>query len=128
MAESPNVISNKERASVVLHFTANVANIAVAGNTAVSNVAKDNEFVVGAQINQAIFGSPSGNGAYWVVKRGANTVLVLDSTAAIDFAGNGMAITQYPAANLSVELVGSTSGFLTLELQKTNAESEYLAG
>ncbi len=126
MAESPFIISNKERASVVLHFTANAAGIVIVGNTSSSNIAKDNEIVRGAAINQTIFGSPSGG--YWVVKRGANTVLVLDSTAAIDYAGNGMAINQYPTADLSVELVDATTGFLMIELQKINSDPEYLAG
>jgi len=128
MAESPNVIANRERASAVLHFTANVANIVVVGNTSISNIAEDDETVNGAFISQVICGSPSGNGAYWVIKRGANTVAVVDSTAAIDFAGAGMALNLYPTANLSVELVGSTDGFLMVELQKINAESQYLAG
>lgn len=128
MAESPNVILNRERASTVLHFTANTGPIVISGNTSVSNIAEDNETVNGAFISQAIFGSPSGSGAHWIVKRGANTVLVLDSTAQLDFAGTGLAVNLYPTADLSVELVGSTSGFLMLELQKINAEPEYLAG
>jgi hypothetical protein len=127
MPESPNVIINRKNASVVLHFTANTANVVIVGNSSVSNIAKPGEIVNGASIAQAIFGSPSGNAAHWIVKRGANTVLVLDSTAALDFAGTGMAIGIHATANLSVELVGSTTGFLTLELQKLNSRLEYLA-
>lgn len=127
MAESPNVIINRERASCVLHFTANTSDIVITGNTSVSNIAKDDETVNGAYISQIICGSPSGDGAYWVVKRGANTVAVVDSTASIDFAGTGMPITRWPTANLSVTLVGSTDGFLMIELQKINAEPQYLA-
>lgn len=128
MAESPNIISNRERASAVLHFTANTGPIVVVGNTSVSNIAEDDETVNGAAITQIVCGSPSGNGSYWKILRGANTVAVLDSTCTIDFAGAGMSLNIYPTATLSVQLVGATDGFLMIELQKLNAESQYLAG
>lgn len=128
MAESPNVIANRERASVTLHFTANTGPIVIVGDTSVSNIAEDDETVNGAYISQIICGSPSGNGAYWKILRGANTVAVVDSTAFIDFAGAGMSLNLYPLADLSVQLIGSDDGFLMVELQKVNAESQYLAG
>lgn len=122
-----NVIINRKNTSAVLHFTAN-ATIVVAGNSSVSNIAYPNETVTGASITQAVFGSPSGPGAHWIVKRGANTVAVFDSTAQLDFAGCGMPITLWPSANLTVELVGSNTGFLMLEVQKLNSQLDYLAG
>lgn len=122
------ITSNRERSSAVLHFTANTADIVMVGNSSVSAIAKDNETVNGVYISQVICGSPSGNGAYWTIKRGANTVAVVDSTAAIDFAGAGMAISLWPAATLSVELTGAEDGFLMIELQKVGSEIEYLAG
>ena len=67
MPESPNVIINRKNASVVLHFTANTANVVIVGNSSVSNIAKPGEIVNGASIAQAIFGSPSGNAAHWIV-------------------------------------------------------------
>jgi len=121
-----NVIINRKNTSAVLHFTAN-ATVVIAGNSSVSNVAYLNETVKGASITQATFGSPSGSGAYWVVKRGANTVAVFDSTAQLDFAGYGIPITLFPAANLTVELVGSSNGFLMLEIQKLDSQLQYLA-
>lgn len=126
MAQSPNVIANRERTSAILHFTANTADIVIVGNNSVSNVAKNNEVVNGAQISQIICGSPSGNGAYWKVLRGANTVAVIDSTAMLDFAGVGMPINLYPQANLSVQLIGAADGFLMIEIQKIGSEFKYL--
>lgn len=102
---------------VVVHATANTTWV-VAGNNSVSNLALSNEELYGASIRQVWFGSPSGNAAYWTVKRGANTVLVLDSTAWLDFAGVGQSLTIDPSANLTVELTGSTSGYIMLELSK----------
>lgn len=127
MAASPNIIINRERASCVLHFTATTGPIVIVGDTSTSNIAKDDETVVGAHISQIITGSPSGAGAYWKITRGANTVAVVDSTATLDLAGSGMPINLYPTATLSVELIGATDGFLMIELQKTGSEYQYLA-
>lgn len=114
------VVANRSGTSCTLHFTATTANIAIVGNSAVSNIAAPTEEVGGAYVSQAICGSASGPGAYWIIRRGANTVAVLDSTAQIDFAGAGMALNMWPEADLSVELVGEDPGFLMLELQKVN--------
>lgn len=122
MALTASIMNNKRNGTVSLFFNANVANIVMTGNDSVSNVALSNESIVSAPINQAWAGSPSGNAAYWEVKRGANTVLVIDSTCYLDFAGNGGQLKRdEAAANLSVTLVGATAGFLILEFQKLGA-------
>lgn len=124
---SYRIIQNRKNLSTTILFTANTT-LVVAGNTSVSSIAVDDEIITGATINQAWCGSPSGASAYWEVKRGANTVAVLDSTAYIDYAGNGGAITLDQSANVVVTLVGTT-GTLMLELQKLGQfTSEYLRG
>jgi hypothetical protein len=116
LAATTKVISNRKNLSTTLHFTANDT-ITIAGNSAVSEIAIDNEILTGATITQAWFGSSSGASAYWTIKRGAAVVAVLDSTGYIDFAGNGNAITIDTANTVVVELTGST-GYLMVELQK----------
>lgn len=120
------ILANRKNASAVIHFTSN-SELIVAGNNAVSNIAAPGEVLSGVTITQATFGSPSGAGAYWKVSRGANTVAVFDSTAQIDLAGTGAPINVSPDATLKVELVGSTDGFLILEVQKLNLKYDYLS-
>lgn len=112
------VINNKKYNSVSLLFTASNGTIAIAGNSTVSNVAIGDEVLAGASITQMWFGSPSGNAAYWVVKRGANTVFVGDSTAYLDFRGNGVGLSLDSAATLSANLVGAANATLIVELKK----------
>lgn len=109
------VTINRKNTSAVIHVTAN-ATITVAGNSTTSNVATSNEVLSGATIVQAFCGA--GNGAYWTVKRGSNTVLVLDSTGYYDFAGSGMAITADSGGTIVANLVNGTDGYLMLEVQK----------
>lgn len=109
------VTINRKNTSAVIHITAN-STITVAGNSSVSNVAINNEVLTGCTIVQAFSGA--GNGAYWTVKRGANTALVLDSTGYYDFAGSGMALTMDPGATIVANLVNGTDGYLMLEVQK----------
>jgi hypothetical protein len=116
---------NRKNTSAVLHLTANSGNVVIVGNNSVSNLAVGTEIINGAYITQVAFGSPSGNAAYWEIKRGANVVLVVDSTCQLDFAGTGMSITKDATANLSANLIGATAGFLTIELQKI-ANTEYV--
>ena len=120
------VQANRKNLSVTLHMSANSGTITVAGNSAVSNVAIGDEVLTGAYITQVWVGSPSGaeGGAYWEIKRGANTVAVLDSTCYIDYAGCGNPITLDSSATLSANLVGSTAGYLMIELQK---EGEFVS-
>lgn len=119
------IIANRKNLSTTLHFSSN-GSVVIAGNSTVSGIAIDNEVLTGAYITQVWYGSPSGASSYWEVKRGSNTVLVLDSTSYTDFAGNGNAIKLDSTATLSANLVGSTTGFLMLELQKEgNFTSDY---
>ncbi|NDB84125.1 MAG: hypothetical protein EB127_15615 [Alphaproteobacteria bacterium] len=108
------LIANRKNLSATLHFTAN-ATITIAGNSSVSHIATGDEVISGAYITQVWHGSM----AQWIVKRGANTVGVFDSTAYNDFAGNGNSLVLDPSATLVVSLDPSvTSGYLMIELQK----------
>lgn len=118
------VALNKKNVSVTVHDAAN-ATYTIAGNTSVSNVAIDNEVLTGAAIKQVWYGSPSGNTAYWVVKRGANVVLVLEGTGYLDFAGTGAMLRKDSSATLVLELVNSANGFIQIELQKEGTFATY---
>lgn len=112
------IMDNKKNGTVTIHCNANSGNIIIPGNNSVSNVALAGEVLVTAAINQVWAGSPSGNAAYWEIKRGANVVLVIDSTCYLDFTGNGKQIKVDASANLTANLIGATAGFLILDLQK----------
>lgn len=112
-----SVENNKKNVSFVVHADATTT-LTIAGNNSVSNVATGDEILTGASIKQVWFGSPSGNAAYWTVKRGANTILVLDSTGWQDFAGNGNMITKDGAGTLVLTLVGAANGSIMIEMQK----------
>jgi len=110
---------NQKNGVVTPHFNANSGNIIITGNNSVSNVALGAEVITSAPINQIWAGSPSGNAAYWEIKRDGAVIAVIDSTCYIDFAGNGNQLTVgATAANLTANLIGATSGFLVVELQK----------
>ena len=111
------VFNNKRYGTATILFTSNDT-VTVAGNTTSSNVAVSDEILTGATITQMWCGSPSGNAAYWTVKRGANTVFVADSTAYIDFRGNGSGLTLDEAGTLVANLVGATVGTLIIEIKK----------
>lgn len=117
---------NRKNTSAVIHLAAN-ASITVAGNSSVSDIAIGNEVLTGCTITQVFCGSSSGNGAYWTVKRGANTVLVLDSTGYYDYAGSGMALNIDVGATIEANLVNGTDGYLLIEVQKIGTlPSEYV--
>ena len=78
-------IFNNKRQQVDILFTANDT-ITVAGNDSVSEIAIPGQVITGAAIKQLLCSSPSGNGAYWSILRGANVIFTPDSTAYIDFA------------------------------------------
>lgn len=122
------VINNKKNGTATIHAVAN-ATFVIAGNNSVSNIALPGEQITGASIAQMWFGSPSGNAAYWEVLRGANTVGAFDSTAYLDFRGNGELLSMDPTANVVVQLNGSTKGFMMITLIKqfaaNTAVSEY---
>jgi hypothetical protein len=126
------ITSNKKNASLVIHVAgANSGNIVVAGNSSTTNVngtsacvAVSDEVLSGAYITQAVWGC-DGNGHIQIL-RGANVVAVYDSTGQHEYAGTGMPLNLYPAANVVVNLIGSGNSFITFELQKVgNFTSEY---
>lgn len=122
------VVKNQKNGVVTIHFNAN-GSIVIAGNNSVSNVAMGAEVVGKAPINQVWFGSPSGNAAYWEIKRDGTLVATFDSTAYMDFAGNGnQLLVAANAANLTANLIGATSGFLIVELQKQLADGRPVLG
>lgn len=119
------IMANRKNLSATIHFSSN-GSLTIAGNSSVSDIATDDEIITGAYITQMWFGSPSGSVAYWEVKRGSNTVAVLDSTSYTDYAGTGNPIKLDSNATLSANLVGSTAGYLIIEVQKEgNFISEY---
>lgn len=113
-------VTNRKNWSMVVHAVANttwqLADFKVGSETTPT----------GVSIAQVWAGSPQGAGAYWQIKRGANTVAVVDSTTHIDFAGTGCSLGLDSAANVTVELVGSTVGFIMVEVQKLRQQSEYV--
>lgn len=128
-----SVISNKKNLSLVLHISsANSGNIVVSGNSTTSNiggtstcVALSDEVLTGAYITQVAWGS-DGAGSIQVL-RGANLAAVYDSTGQHEYAGCGIPLNMWPAANLAVNFIGSSNAFVTIELQKIgNFTSEYL--
>lgn len=116
------VLINKKGLSAVIHLTAN-ATINVAGNSSVSDIAYGDEVVTGAVITQVWYGC--GNGAYWEIKRGANTVMFTDSTGYIDYAGNGITLNKDAGATLVANLNNSSTGFIIIELTKSPTSSVY---
>lgn len=119
------ILANRKNLSTTIHFVSN-GSLVIAGNSSVSDIAIDNEVLTGASITQVWYGSPSGSVAYWEIKRGANTVAVLDSTSYTDFAGNGNSLKLDSSGTLVANLVGSTAGYLIVELQKEgNFTSDY---
>lgn len=118
------VTINRKNTSAVIHITANAV-INVAGNSTTSDIATGNEVLTGVTIVQAFCGA--GNGSYWTVKRGANTVLVYDSTGYYDYAGAGMALNVDTGGTIVANLVGGV-GYLMLEVQKIGTlPSEYVS-
>lgn len=116
------VQKNVKNGVVTLHFNANSGNIIITGNNTVSNVALGGEVIASAPINQLWAGSPSGNASYWELRRDGVLVATIDSTCYLDFAGNGNQLTiGATSANLTANLIGATSGFLVVELQKLGA-------
>jgi hypothetical protein len=122
-----SIISNRKNTSVALHFTSSNTTVLVTGNTTTSNIAMPGETLTGAYITQAVWGcDPNG---YITVSRGGTLVAAYDSSGQHEYAGTGMPINAgATAANLQVNIMGSTNCFLLLELQKLGnltANSEY---
>jgi hypothetical protein len=90
----------------------------VAGNTSTSNVAMAGETIAGATISQIFWGLANSTTGYWTVKRGANTILILNGTGYLDFAGNGLAAIEDSGANVSFSITDNAVGTIRVELQK----------
>lgn len=114
------VVLNRKNHSAVVHAVAN-ATLNVAGsNTSESDIYLEGENeILGATISKLFWGAA--NGEHWEVDRGGNTVLVLPESGAMDFAGEGMAITKDDEANLGLTLSGG-DGFIMLELKKNGTQ------
>jgi hypothetical protein len=108
---SYTVIQNKKNLSVTIHATGSNT-ITIAGNNSTSNVATGDEILTGAAIKQVWWGSQPGTNSCWIVKRGSN------STGWTDYAGNGGMIAKDAGATLAIELVGTSNGYIMIELQK----------
>ena len=110
---------NNKRQSVDVLITSNTT-ITVAGNNSVSDIAIGDQILTGATIKQLFCASPSGNGAYWEISRGSNVVFTPDSTAYIDFAGNGMPMNVDQAETIVCNLfrAGDDEGSLWMQLHK----------
>lgn len=121
-----SILHNRKNLSVTVHATSN-ATFVIAGNNSVSNVATGDEVLTGAAIKQIWYGSPSGNGAFWTVKRGSNTIAIVDGTGWMDFAGNGNMINKDSSATLVLELnnAADDQGFIMVELQKEGTNPTY---
>lgn len=116
------VLINKKGLSAVIHLTAN-ATINVSGNSTTSDICTGDEVITGASITQIWYGC--GNGAYWEIKRGSNTVFYTDSTGYLDFAGNGVALNKDVAGTLVANLNSSQTGSIIIELTKIPSTSVY---
>lgn len=101
--------------TAIIHVTAN-ATIVVAGNNSVSNVAVGSEIVSSATVRKVWHGVADAN-TYWTVKRGANTLLVLNNSGHIDLTTGGV-LGIDAAANLVFEKTGSGTGFICVEIKK----------
>lgn len=108
--------TNQGMKRVVLHFSA-TGSVNISGNSSTSDVALSNEVLTGAYIRKVWWGTDAA-GASWTVKRGGNTVLILNTSGQMDFSEAGATITGNSAANVSCTLAGG-NGFIMLELSKT---------
>jgi hypothetical protein len=109
------IIINKKGLSAVVHLTSNAV-INVAGISTNSDIALPGEVITGATITQVWYGCS--NSGHWELKRGANTVAVVDSTGYMDFAGNGVALNKDVEGTLVANLNLTTTGFVIIELTK----------
>lgn len=121
------IAKNRLNHSAIIH-TDVTGSVNVVGNSSVSNLtvnATSAEVITGAAITQAWFGGEATS--VWVVKRGANTVCVLNPSGAsyIDFRGNGASLDLDSTANLSITLTGGANAFCMLEVKKIGPTTIY---
>ena len=114
-------LKNAVNNNVVVHADA-TGSIVLTGNDSVSNIASPGETVIGSTIKQVWFGSISGASGYWLVEKGnatVNSVIgMYDSTAWIDYAGNGCALNiEEEGDNLYFTLTGA-AGYIMFDIKK----------
>lgn len=128
-------ITNRKNTSSVIHVAVANTTIICSGNSTTTNVDATNtclaigdEVLTGVRINQAFWGvDPAAGEGFAILKRGANTVAIYDSTGYHDYAAAGMPITVDQSANLTVEFSGTANAYLMLEVQKIGTfTSDYI--
>lgn len=108
---------NQKGGKYVVLFTSNTEMTVASANTGI-----DGETVTGLHINQVWYGLDNG---YWKIARGANTILISNSTDYADFAGSGASIQIDPSANVVVNCTSANST-LIIDFQKVSSyTSEY---
>ena len=115
-------LKNAANLNVIVHANAS-GNVVLTGNT--SDIASPGENVIGTTIKQVWCGSISGGPGYWLLEKGfangdgRSTIGVYDSTAWIDYAGNGCAINiDEDAEALFFTLNGSAAGYISIDIKK----------
>ena len=123
------ITSNKKGTSATIHISNANTTLTMAGNSSVSAIALGDEVLTGAYITQIHCGHSGGAaGAGITVYRGANLVAAFDTSASVDYAGTGMALTVDQTANLAIKFIGTNNAYCFLEVQKVGnltANSEY---
>ncbi len=110
------VLSNQLGGKYVVQCTANdTIQVASANATA-------SETVTGLTINQVWFGLDSG---YWKISRGANTLVISDTTGYLDFSGAGQALTLDSAANVVVNCTTANCTLIIDFTKQSSFTSEY---
>ena len=108
------VLSNKQGTAATVHVNA-TGSITIAGNTSVSKIATGSENITGAAITQLFWGCDAGS---IQIARGGNTVGVYTGSGHHDYAGSGLSMTLYQSSNVDVSFVGTSNGYVLMELQK----------
>ncbi len=90
-------------------------------NVATSNTNAD-EVVTGLTINQVWSGLDSG---FWKISRGANTVLITNSSDYYDFSGAGQALTLDSSADVVVNCTTANCTLIIDFTKQSTFDSEY---
>lgn len=106
------VLHNSTRKAVV-HVASASGTIVIAGDSSQSNIALANQNLTGATISKIWYGSAGGS---WNVKRDTTLVYTASGSGFHFFDGAPLSIATI--ANVVCEIVGSTNGFIMLELHK----------
>lgn len=115
-------IINRSGTSAVVHITTSNS-IVVAGNSTTSNIASNNEDITGGAIAQVWWGAA--NSGFWTVKRGSTPLLTLTDTGYMDYAGCGASLIANSSATIDCTLVGTTNGYIMIEIQKIPQSTGY---